>query len=139
MHRIRNLAYRIIDTIDPYIGGIAVVFMFLLSVVLLVIAIMPESPTVEKYNEVGTVISKRSETSNFYNLSMSYLLNIPVFSQQEDYYLTITLDDDFDSLVEVSVDGEDFSKFNKGNLVLIEVTKSTYKSGRKSYEYEFIS
>ncbi len=113
--------------------------MFLLSVVLLVIAIMPESPTVEKYNEVGTVISKRSEISNFYNLSMSYLLNIPVFSQQEDYYLTITLDDDFDSLVEVSVDGEDFSKFNKGNLVLIEVTKSTYKSGRKSYEYEFIS
>ena len=139
MHRIRTLAYRIIDTIDQYIGGIAVVFMFLLSVVLLVIAIMPKSSTVEKYNEVGTVISKRSETSNFYNLPMSYLLNMPVLSQQEDYYLTIMLDDDFDSLVEVSVDGEDFSKFNKGNLVLIEVTKSTYESGRKSYEYEFIS
>ncbi len=104
-------------------------------VLFLTIELAENTPTVEKYEVLATVESKRSETNVEYDFAMSSLLKIPMTKTEEEYYLTVMLDDENSSLIEVSVREDDYNRFNTGDWVSIEVTEESFKSGEKSYKY----
>ena len=104
-------------------------------VLFLTIELADNTPTVEKYEVLATVESKRSETNVEYDFAMSSLLKIPMTKTEEEYYLTVMLDDENSSLIEVSVRKNDYNRFNTGDWVSIEVTEESFKSGEKSYKY----
>ena len=104
-------------------------------VLFLTIELAENTPTVEKYEVLATVESKRSETNVEYDFAMSSLLKIPMTKTEEEYYLTVMLDDENSSLIEVSVRKNDYNRFNMGDWVSIEVTEESFKSGEKSYKY----
>ena len=104
-------------------------------VLFLTIELAENTPTVEKYEVLATVESKRSETNARYDVAMSSLLKIPMTKTEEEYYLTVMLDDENSSLIEVSVRKNDYNRFNTGDWVSIEVTEESFKSGEKSYKY----
>ncbi len=104
-------------------------------VLFLTIELAENTPTVEKYEVLATVESKRSETNVEYDFAMSSLLKIPMTKTEEEYYLTVMLDDENSSLIEVSVRKNDYNRFNTGDWVSIEVTEESFKSGEKSYKY----
>ena len=101
----------------------------------LTIELAENTPTVEKYEVLATVESKRSETNVEYDFAMSSLLKIPMTKTEEEYYLTVMLDDENSSLIEVSVRKNDYNRFNTGDWVSIEVTEESFKFGEKSYKY----
>ena len=104
-------------------------------VLFLTIELAENTPTVEKYEVLATVESKRSETNVEYDFAMSSLLKIPMTKTEEEYYLTVMLDDENSSLIEVSVRKNDYNRFITGDWVSIEVTEESFKSGEKSYKY----
>ena len=104
-------------------------------VLFLTIELAENTPTVEKYEVLATVESKRSETNVEYDFAMSSLLKIPMTKTEEEYYLTVMLDDENSSLIEVSVRKNDSNRFNTGDWVSIQVTEESFKSGEKSYKY----
>ena len=104
-------------------------------VLFLTIELADNTPTVEKYEVLATVESKRSETNVEYDFAMSSLLKIPMTKTEEEYYLTVMLDDENSSLIEVSVRKNDYNRFNTGDWLSIEVTEESFKSGEKSYKY----
>ena len=115
--------------------GAICILSLIVAVILLHIGIAQIAPTVERYEVLATVESKRSETNAQYDVAMSTLLNIPMTKTVEEYYLTVMLDDENSSLIEVSVREDDYNRFNTGDLVSIEVTEESFKSGEKSYKY----